>query len=342
MISTDRSIFDERSNVRARFVEYMKEWEYLDIIVFAKKNLNLSKEISVGANCTVYSTDSLSKFFYTLDAIDLGKKLIEKNALNQITCQDSSLTAMVGVSLKNKFKIPLEIQVHGDIGSPYFPMGILNKIRLKLAKKYLPQADKIRVVSNKIKDYVEKILIEKVSVLNTKKPIIEVRPIFVDKDAIRNALVTIDLHQKYKQFDKIVLMASRLEKEKDIGLAINAWSKVSQAFPGAGLLIVGSGSQMENLKNLVTSKSLDKSVVFENWVDKQTLYSYYKTADLFLNTSMFEGYGMTLVEAEASGCKIVSTDVGIAREVGAHIVGYDSDDTTKKIIEIFSRTPKFE
>jgi glycosyltransferase involved in cell wall biosynthesis len=52
---------------------------------------------------------------------------------------------------------------------------------------------------------------------------------------------------------------------------------------------------------------------------------------------MFEGYGMTLVEAEAAGSKIVSTDVGVADEVGASIVEHDSVDIAKKVVEVFSK-----
>ena len=67
-----------------------------------------------------------------------------------------------------------------------------------------------------------------------------------------------------------------------------------------------------------------------------TLISYYKTADLFLNTSLFEGYGMTLVEARAAGCKVVSTDVGVAREVGAKIIPYDSEQIAAAICDMIS------
>jgi glycosyltransferase involved in cell wall biosynthesis len=65
---------------------------------------------------------------------------------------------------------------------------------------------------------------------------------------------------------------------------------------------------------------INYSVVFEEWVPVEMLYSYYKTANLFLVTSLFEGYGMTLIEANAAHCKTVSTDVGVAREVGARVV----------------------
>ena len=74
---------------------------------------------------------------------------------------------------------------------------------------------------------------------------------------------------------------------------------------------------------MVRKLGLDKSVIFEPWVEKHVLYSYYKTADLFLLTSLYEGYGLTLAEANAAGSKIISTDVGISREVGAKITPYD-------------------
>ena len=51
----------------------------------------------------------------------------------------------------------------------------------------------------------------------------------------------------------------------------------------------------------------------EPWTDDP--FSYYKTADLFLLTSNYEGYGMAVVEAMAAGCPVIMTDVGLAGEV---------------------------
>ena len=44
------------------------------------------------------------------------------------------------------------------------------------------------------------------------------------------------------------------------------------------------------------------------------IFSYYKTADVFLHTGVFEGYGLVFVEAALSGCPIVSSKVGIIEE----------------------------
>jgi len=202
----------------------------------------------------------------------------------------------------------------------------MNKVRKGLALSHVKQADSIRVVSNRIKTYLESIGIDPHK--------ITVRPIVVDTEWIKNAPITVDLRQKYPQFEKIVLMASRLEAEKNIDLAIKAFKEMVNKIPKAGLIIVGRGSQVSILKSQVSNLKLDSHVIFEDWADKQTLASYYKTADLFLNTSLFEGYGMTLVEAKAAGCKVVSTDVGVAREVGVEVVGHDGHDICVKIVSI--------
>ena len=236
---------------------------------------------------------------------------------------------MASVSLKKKFVIPLEIQIHEDLGSPNYAYNLTNKIRRILAQRYIPKADKVRVVSERIKRYV-------VSLRRDLKEI-EVRPIAVDTERIKNAPILIDLHRKYRQFDKIVLMASRLEKEKNIELAIKSWPEVVKSFPKAGLIIVGSGSQISNIKSLTSyllSLTSNNSIIIENRVDRDILVSYYKTADVFLNTSLFEGYGMTLVEARAAGCRIISTDVGVAREVGATIVEFNTSDVASTITKL--------
>ena len=58
---------------------------------------------------------------------------------------------------------------------------------------------------------------------------------------------------------------------------------------------------------------MQDNVIFEPWTDD--LFSYYKTAGLFLLVSNYEGYGRTVVEAMAAGCPVITTDVGIAGDV---------------------------
>lgn len=323
MIGTDRLIFQEGSAVRARQIEYAKNYNEVHIIVFSDTDFT---EQVIAPNCWVYPTRSAFKLMRPFNASRLAHFIAKKRNITEVTCQDASLTALTGISLKKQFGLPFEIQVHEDLGSPYYGSSVSRKIRKMLALSHLKQADSIRVVSNRIKEYLISIGIDPNK--------ITVRPIAVDTEWIKRAPVTIDLHQKYPQFEKIVLMASRLEPEKNIDLAIKAFKEVVEKIPKAGLVIVGKGLQQGKLEALAKSLNLNNSIVFEPWANKETLASYYKTADIYLNTSMFEGYGMTFVEARAAGCKIVSTDVGVAREMGAVIAEHNAESIAQSLAQI--------
>ena len=108
-------------------------------------------------------------------------------------------------------------------------------------------------------------------------------------------------------------MASRLEKEKNIVLAIEMMRELIRQYPKIGMVIIGDGKEKKNLERLVSKYNLQKNILFEGW--QNDLISYYKTANVFLSTSLYEGYGLTIVEALASGCPVVSSDVGIASEM---------------------------
>jgi glycosyltransferase involved in cell wall biosynthesis len=114
-------------------------------------------------------------------------------------------------------------------------------------------------------------------------------------------------------------VVSRLEPEKNIALAIKTFGTIVAKFPKAGLIIVGAGSEKSRLESLVKRLGLVKQIVFTGQQDNLT--AYYQSADVLLNTSNYEGYGLVLAEARLTDLSVVSTDVGIARElVGAESV----------------------
>src|SRR3989344_3338129 len=314
MISTDSKVFEQKSAVRARMISYAAKVEKLLIAIIGQGQFPPSQ---INQNFRIISLNRIIALFWH-----------PKEDFNLVTSQDPFENGLIAWFLSKRLRAKLELQIHTDFLSPYFTKySFLNKIRLILAKFLLPKADKIRVVSNRIKDS----LITNLRIPESK---IEVRPIFVDTENIKNAPITVDLHKKYPQFDKIILMASRLTREKNIGLAIKAMREITKKRSKIGLLIVGTGSEERKLKLQATSYKLQANIVFEFWVNQETLSSYYKTCDLFLVTSLYEGYGMTLVEAQATGCPIISTDVGVAREVGARIIDHDSLSVAKTVIQL--------
>ena len=313
MISTDRKVFEEDSDVRRRFSLYGSLVDELHIIIFAKKSL-LFKPEKISQNVFLYPTNSPSALRYVHDAIKMSDTISD---IDLVTAQDPFETGVAGVALARKFGARLEVQLHTDFLSPYFKKrNIKNIFRVPIGKKVLKKADCIRVVSNRIKVSIEK-------ELPHVRAVPTVLPIFIDIEKIQQTPISTDLHKKYPQFTHITLMVSRLEKEKDAGRAIDAFSKITGNHPKAGLVIVGDGGERKSLESAVKRLDLSKNVVFEGW--HEDVVSYYKSADLFLNSSLYEGYGRTIVEALASGTPVLSTDVGVATEIGADIFTTDEE-----------------
>jgi len=160
----------------------------------------------------------------------------------------------------------------------------------------------VRVVSEDLKNKVS----------NLTKAEITTLPIYIDIDKIQNAEATFDLHDKYP-WRFIMLAVSRLTQEKNLGLALRILARVRKKFPSVGLVIAGSGPERGRLISLARRLNLSGAVAFSGWHDE--LASLYKTANIFIQTSLYEGYGLALAEAGLSGLPVVTTPVGIARDL---------------------------
>ncbi|KKS84240.1 MAG: Capsular polysaccharide biosynthsis protein [Candidatus Gottesmanbacteria bacterium GW2011_GWB1_43_11] len=196
----------------------------------------------------------------------------------------------------------MELQLHTDPFSPYFS-GFQNSVRKFFARTVLAKADNVRVVSESVA--------QKLKIENSKLKIY-ILPIYVDRERIENAKLSFDVHARYG-WHFILLAVSRLTEEKNLPLAIEALALVRKQFPDAGLLVVGSGPEEGRLKDLVKKLNLEGHVEFVGW--QEDLASFYKTSNLFIQCSFFEGYGLALVEAGLSGLPVVTTPVGVAAEL---------------------------
>lgn len=304
MISTDRKMFESNSAVVNRMIGYGKVLGDLQIIVLAGRQemQKLSDEV------TVHSTNSWSRFMSFPDAIRLILKLNRQKRADWISAQDPFETGLVAWIANIFIKTKLQFQLHTDVFSPFFAKSnFLNQCRVVLAKFLLPKANRIRVVSQKI---FRSLLGGK---LNLSPEKITVLPVFIDPEEFSGREVAINLKEKYPEFDQIVLMASRFEPEKDFITALSAFKQVVSKRSKTGLLIVGEGSEKKKIESLIENLGLKNNVVIEPWA--KDLFSYFKTADVYLLTSLFEGYGRTLVEASLVGIPFVSTDVGCAQEL---------------------------
>jgi len=305
-IGSDRKLFEQGSTVATRTTQYGKRFEHLAIVVFSLKSHGLSA-LKLSPEVTLYPTNSRNRFMYVLDAIRIGKEVIlrEKFVRGQsvITCQDPFESGLVGWRIAGKFRFPLHLQVHTDFLSPYFKTGTIQCIRVILGKFLIRKAQGVRVVSKRILDSFKKHNI----VLKCEPQVLPIRITFpVPKvPDMRSA--------PFPEFKFTILMMSRLEKEKRIQDALIAFKTVLQIYSHAGLVIAGEGREKATLLKYAQDLDVAGSVRFLGWVsDTSNLLA---SADVFLSTSEYEGYGMSVIEAGLAGVPVVTTDVGVSGEV---------------------------
>lgn len=121
-------------------------------------------------------------------------------------------------------------------------------------------------------------------------------------DAIPNPLVfdNVISEEDFLRKEKLALIVGRMwEPPKKISRALRVWAAVEADSRSEGwhLEVVGEGPSLPMYRQMAKDLGLQR-VSFEGY---QQPRPYYRRASLFLMTSQFEGWGMTLVEAQQQG-----------------------------------------
>lgn len=307
MLSTDARIFETGSEVRRRMIRYGELFDDIQIVVFMGKEAGIPNPKSEISEVSVYPINARSKFLSLWRGYRTAKRILKTKGNWVVTSQDPFELGFVGWLLAKRFGAPLQLQVHTDFLSPWFATASFkNRMHVWIAKRVLPCADRVRVVSQRVAESI----MHKFPDFSKEK--IAVLPIIVpftvpfserrDEKAIR---------ARYAAYDTIILMASRLAPEKDIALAIRAFVPIAHAHPKILLLIVGDGSEKNKLLEYSITR-LPNNVIFEPWTND--LAPYFAAADIFALSSRYEGYGRTVIQAARAGVPVVMTDVGVAGE----------------------------
>lgn len=113
--------------------------------------------------------------------------------------------------------------------------------------------------------------------------------------------------------DKIikVITVGALIHDKAQHYLLKAFHQVLNTIPTSELLIIGSGPEYERLVTLSHQLGINDKVHFLGFVEEEeTLYDLLFSADIFVLTSITEGFPRVLYEAMATRLPIVTTDVG--------------------------------
>ncbi len=178
-----------------------------------------------------------------------------------------------------------------------------SKIKTNLIKFFYPHADKTVCVSKEI----ERILNEEYNVQNTQT-------IYNMMDIEEN--IKLSLEELPPEYKEIVvghgedhfnfINIGRLDRQKGQWFLIRSFKKVVDNFENARLFIIGEGDLKHDLEYLINEINLENNVFLLGKVEN--VFPFLGNCDCFVFTSLWEGFGLVLVEALSVNLPTISTD----------------------------------
>ncbi|MBR9914594.1 MAG: N-acetyl-alpha-D-glucosaminyl L-malate synthase BshA [Algicola sp.] len=199
--------------------------------------------------------------------------------------------------------VPIVTTLHGTditlVGShPFYKPAVTFSIN---------KSDTVTSVSQSLKD-------DTLRLFHIKKDI-NVVPNFIDLSKYGSKFTDCERAMMASDDEKIITHISNFRKVKQIPDVIKVFYNIQKEVPSR-LMMVGEGPEREPAERLCEELGIEEKVVFfgnSNEIDKILGFS-----DLFLLPSLTESFGLSALEAMASGVPVISSNTGGIPEVNVH------------------------
>ncbi len=211
---------------------------------------------------------------------------------------------MIAASVESKKKF---IWVHNDYVKK-FDKGVGNKLKFATMKFKYKYFDKVICVSDRAATSFKTFkLIEnhKINVLKNYLPTLKIKK---QAKEVEDKVIHIIDNQKLN-----FVAIARLESVKGLDRLVSAFATYLKSYSDSMLYIIGDGPELENLKLQIKKYNVSKNVFLMGSMSNP--YGFLKLADVFVMSSRYEGFGMTVLEAMAVNTRVISTDIGTIREL---------------------------
>ncbi len=264
-----------------------------NVKIFSPSNISLKNHVSI------FSSSEKGKFKHFEFSLRLHAKinsLIKEYGLDVIHIQGGP----GGVLFIKKVSIPVIYTVHHTYWqqSEYVFGEKWKKLFMSLEKLGYARAEKIicDVQSTKL------VLERKYGVRDSKISVIPIGINITRKNPV--ALVSTG---------RDILYVGRIDKRKGVDFLIDTMKIVKRYAPEIRLHIVGKGSDKEKLERYCRDNKLN--VVFYGFLSDKDLDNLRKLISIQIVPSVFEGFGIAVLEGMAKGLPIIATDVDGLRDI---------------------------
>jgi glycosyltransferase involved in cell wall biosynthesis len=132
---------------------------------------------------------------------------------------------------------------------------------------------------------------------------------------VRDAAQLASIRLKYKLPEHFILWCGQIESRKNVARLLRAFARIKDEVPHT---LVLAGEQRWSTRTelqVLQELHLQERVYFPGWIQHTDLPAVYSLAELFAFPSLYEGFGIPLIEAMACGCPIVTANTCAPPEV---------------------------
>lgn len=164
--------------------------------------------------------------------------------------------------------------------------------------------------------------------------------IISDLNKLKNSVV----NDNFFHESKVLIAIGRMTKQKNYSFLIKNFKKLTYKYKDIKLLIIGSGEEKNNLKNLIKELNILEKVKL---IDHElNIYKYLKKSDYYISTSIWEGSSLAMIDAAYMGIPILCSDCPSGRKefIGKNERGFlyrqnDSENFLESFNKMHSLNP---
>jgi glycosyltransferase involved in cell wall biosynthesis len=144
--------------------------------------------------------------------------------------------------------------------------------------------------------------------------------------------------KKYGLPKQYILNVGTIEDRKNLISVVKAMNKLKDKRPELQLVVVGGFTNyVYKVKQLIREFGLHDRVVFLQNVSYKDLPAIYQMADVFIYPSLFEGFGLPIIEALNSKVPVITSKGGCFPEAGGPSSAYVNSTNSTEIAEAIER-----
>ncbi len=162
---------------------------------------------------------------------------------------------------------------------------------------------------------------------------------------LKNLSMNAPSEKDLKEFgvnQKFILFVGTLQPRKNISRLIEAFSRLPKEISSDHqLVIIGKkGWLYEDILSAPEKYNVKDKVVFLDYISDEDLPNFYRKAEVFVLPSLYEGFGLPVLEAMRYGCPVITSNVSSLPEAGGDAAQYfepeDVDDIKKSIEKVLT------